>query len=125
MPGSMLYNFGSSILRASGDTRRPFYFLVIGGVINVLLNLFFVLVCGWDVGGVATATIAAQALSGVLVLRVLVQSRNFCRVKMSNLKIHWSYLRDMLWIGIPSSFQGACFALANLWIQNRFKHLRG
>ena len=117
MPGSMLYNFGSSILRASGDTRRPFYFLVIGGVINVLLNLFFVLVCGWDVGGVATATIAAQALSGVLVLRVLVQSRNFCRVKLSNLKIHWSYLRDILWIGIPSSFQGACFALANLWIQ--------
>ena len=67
MPAIMLYNFGSAVLRAAGDTRRPFYFLVSGGLVNVLLNLFFVIVCKWSVGGVATATIISQLLSGLLV----------------------------------------------------------
>ena len=117
MPAIMLYNFGSAVLRASGDTRRPFYFLVIGGLVNVLLNLFFVIVCKWSVSGVATATIISQLLSGLLVLRVLVISRNACRIRFPQLKIHWGYLKSMLWIGVPAGLQSACFSLANLWVQ--------
>ena len=117
MPGIMLYNFGSAILRASGDTRRPFYFLVTAGIVNVLFNLFFVIVCNWSVGGVAAATVLSQILAGILVLRVLVTSRSSCRVKLPSLKIHWSVLKDMLWIGVPTGLQGACFSLANLWVQ--------
>ncbi len=117
MPVQMLYNFGSAVLRAAGDTKRPFYFLVFGGVINVLLNLFFVLVCKWDVGGVAVATVISQAVAALLVLRVLINSRDICRIKYGCLKIHWSYLREMLRIGVPTGFQTACFSFANLWIQ--------
>ena len=117
MPGIMLYNFGSAILRASGDTRRPFYFLIAAGIINVVLNLFFVVVCHWSVGGVATATIVSQIIAGLLILRVLLTSRTVCRVRIAQLKIHWRYLKDMLWIGVPAGFQGACFSLANLWVQ--------
>ena len=116
MPGIMLYNFGSAVLRASGDTRRPFYFLVTGGIINVLLNMFFVIICKWNVGGVATATIISQIFAGLLVLRVLVNSRNACRVRLSRLTIHWSYLKSMLRIGVPAGIQSACFSLANLWV---------
>lgn len=117
MPGIMLYNFGGAVLRAQGDTRRPFYFLVTAGIVNVLLNLFFVIVCKWSVGGVATATIISQCLAAALVLRVLVNSRNACRIKLSQLSIHWSYLKTMLWIGVPAGVQSACFSLANLWVQ--------
>lgn len=117
MPAIMLYNFGSAVLRAAGDTRRPFYFLVIGGVVNVILNLFFVVVCKWNVGGVATATIISQLLSGLLVLRVLVTSRNACRVRFKQLMIHWNLLKSMLWIGVPAGLQSACFSFANLWVQ--------
>ena len=117
MPGIMLYNFGSAVLRSFGDTRRPFYFLVTAGIINVLLNLFFVIVCKWSVGGVATATIVSQGIAALLVLRVLITSRNASRIKLAQLKIHWSYLKSMLWIGVPAGIQSACFSLANLWVQ--------
>ncbi|MBO7146983.1 MAG: MATE family efflux transporter [Lentisphaeria bacterium] len=117
MPVIMLYNFGSAILRAAGDTRRPFYFLVIGGILNVFLNLIFVLCLGWDVGGVATATVISQALSAGLVLYVLMKLRDSCRVKWQGLHIEWRSLREMMWIGIPTGFQSSCFSLANLLIQ--------
>lgn len=117
MPAIMLYNFGSAVLRAAGDTRRPFYFLVVGGVANVIFNLFFVVVCKWNVGGVATATIISQLLSGLLVLRVLVNARNACRVRFKQLMIHWNLLKSMLWIGVPAGLQSACFSFANLWVQ--------
>ena len=118
MPLVMLYNFGSSILRASGDTRRPFYFLVFAGIINVLLNLFFVIVCGWDVGGVATATVISQAVSASLVLRVLLVTPGAIRVRLDKLKIHWQSLREIMWVGIPAGFQASCFSIANLLIQS-------
>ncbi|MBO5307544.1 MAG: MATE family efflux transporter [Lentisphaeria bacterium] len=117
MPLIMLYNFGSAILRASGDTKRPFYFLVFSGIINVLLNLFFVLVCRWDVGGVATATVISQAIAAVLVLRVLVTEKSGCRIRLNMLKIDWKILREMMWFGIPAGFQSSCFSIANIMIQ--------
>lgn len=118
MPLIMLYNFGSAVLRAMGDTKRPFYFLVIAGIINVILNLFFVLWFHWDVAGVATATVVSQAVAAVLVLRVLINLRDPCRVKLSNLRIEWKSLRAMMWIGIPAGFQASCFSLSNLLIQS-------
>ena len=118
IPMQMLYNFGSSILRAMGDTKRPFYFLVIAGIINVLLNFFFVLVCRWDVGGVATATIISQTVSALLVLRTLVNSRTVCRIWLRRLGIHWKTFWEMMRIGVPAGFQGSCFAIANIMIQS-------
>ena len=118
MPVVLLYNFGSSIMRAAGDTKRPFYFLVIGGVINVLLNLFFVLVCGMDVGGVALATIISQAVSAGMILQALSHMGEGCRFCWKKLHIEWKNLREMLWLGVPAGFQSSCFSLANILIQS-------
>ena len=118
MPAVMLYNFGSAILRAMGDTTRPFYFLLFAGVVNVILNLFFVIVCHWDVAGVATATVISQAISGVLILRVLYQMRGPCRFKWQNLRFKWKNMRELLWIGLPAGFQSSCFSLSNILIQS-------
>ena len=118
MPIVLLYNYGSSIMRAAGDTKRPFYFLIIGGIINVLMNLFFVLCCGMDVGGVALATIISQCVSVVLLLRSLQHMGNGCRFVFRKLRIDWKTLRDMLWLGVPAGFQASCFSLANILIQS-------
>ena len=118
MPMVMLYNFGSAVLRAMGDTTRPFYFLLIAGIINVLFNLFFVIVCHWDVAGVATATIISQGIAGILVLRVLYKMRGPCRFKWQNLRFKWKNMRELLWIGLPAGFQASCFSLSNILIQS-------
>ncbi len=118
MPMVMLYNFGSAVLRAMGDTVRPFYFLLFAGVINVLLNLFFVVVFHWDVAGVAAATVISQAIAGVLVLRVLHNMRGPCRFKWQNLRFKWKNMRELLWIGVPAGFQASCFSLSNILIQS-------
>ena len=117
MPLIMLYNFGSAVLRAMGDTRRPFYFLVLAGIINVALNLIFVILWHWDVAGVAAATVISQGVAALLVLKVLVDLRTPCRVKLSNLRIEWKSLRAMMWIGIPAGFQASCYSLSNIIIQ--------
>lgn len=118
MPIVLLYNFGSSIMRAAGDTKRPFYFLVVGGIINVLLNLFFVICCGMDVGGVALATIISQGFSAAMILRSLMHMGEGCRFKWKKLRIAWKNLREMLWLGVPAGFQSSCFSLANILIQS-------
>lgn len=117
-PLLMLYNFGSAILRAMGDTTRPFYFLLFGGIINVLLNLFFVIFCHWDVAGVAAATVISQGVSGWMILRVLQKMRGPCRFKWQNLRFKWKNMREMLWIGLPAGFQSSCFSLSNILIQS-------
>ena len=118
MPLIMLYNFGSAILRALGDTKRPCFFLIIAGIINVVLNLFFVLVFHWDVAGVATATVLSQGVAAILILGVLMKLRTPCRVKLKTLRIEWKSLRAMMWIGVPAGFQASCFSLSNLVIQS-------
>ena len=118
MPLLMLYNFGSAILRAMGDTTRPFYFLLFGGVINVLLNLFFVLIFHWDVAGVAVATAISQGISGWMILQVLQKMRGPCRFKWQNLRFKWKNMRELLWIGLPAGFQSSCFSLSNILIQS-------
>ena len=117
LPVVMLYNFGSAVMQSMGDTKRPFYFLVVAGVVNVLLNLFFVLVCHWGVAGVAAATVISQGIAALLVLRVLIKTPGACRLKLRKLRMHGSTLLDMLHIGFPAGIQRGCFPLANLWVQ--------
>ena len=118
MPATMLYNFGSAILRSIGDTKRPLYFLFIAGVVNVVLNLFFVLVCGMDVDGVATATVISQVISAALVLICLMRLDGMCKVELKKLHIFKDKLISMIRIGLPAGLQGAVFSISNVLIQS-------
>lgn len=118
MPATMLYNFGAAILRAQGDTQRPLYFLFVAGVINVGLNLIFVICFHMGVAGVATATVASQCVSALLVARCLMREEGFCRLELHKLKIHKSRLLLMLRIGLPAGMQGAIFSISNVLIQS-------
>lgn len=118
MPVIMLYNFGSAVLRAIGDTRRPLYFLLLAGVINVLLNLFFVTQLHLGVAGVALATVLSQVVSAALVVRTLVKSDGCFKLEFRRLKIHPVRLRQMIRIGLPAGMQGAIFSISNVLIQS-------
>ena len=118
MPATMLYNFGAALLRAVGDTRRPLYYLTLAGVINVVLNLFFVIVCHFDVAGVAIATVASQCVSALLVLRCLTKAGGAVRLDLRQLKIHPVRLRQIMRVGIPAGIQGVLFSLSNVVIQS-------
>ena len=114
MPVIALYNFASALLRAMGDTRRPFYFLAAAGVLNVLLNLFFVIVLGIDVAGVALATVLSQCLSCFLTVRCLLRSTE---LKPRELRFSGGMFRDILRIGLPAGIQGSMYSIANFVIQ--------
>ncbi len=118
MPIIMLYNFGSAVLRAIGDTRRPLYFLLLAGIINVLLNLFFVTQLHLGVAGVALATVSSQAGSAGLVVRTLMKSEGCFRLELSKLKIYPERLKQMIRIGLPAGMQGAIFSISNVLIQS-------
>ena len=118
MPAMMLYNFGSAVLRAVGDTRRPLYFLMIAGVINVVLNLFFVISLSMGVAGVALATIISQAVSAILVLLCLMRSESDYRVELNKLRIVKDKMLKMIQIGLPAGMQGALFSVSNVLIQS-------
>lgn len=118
MPFMMLYNFSAAILRAVGDTKRPLYFLSAAGVINVGLNLIFVIVFKWQVFGVAFATIISQAVSAILVLRCLMKEENELKVELKKLRIYKDKILRMMQIGIPSGIQGMMFSISNVVIQS-------
>ena len=118
MTFSMLYNFGSAILRAAGDTRSPLIFLTIAGVLNVILNIVFVALFKLDVAGVALATSISQAVSAVLVLRVLIKRQDECRFEFKKMYIHKSALLRMAKIGVPAGLQGSLFSISNVLIQS-------
>lgn len=118
MPAMMLYNFGSSILRAVGDTKRPLYFLTIAGVINVILNLIFVIVFHMSVDGVALATTISQIVSAVLVVLCLMKVDGPYRLELKKLRISRHKLGMMIRIGLPAGFQGAVFSISNVLIQS-------
>ena len=118
MPVVMLYNFGSAILRAVGDTRRPLYFLTIAGVVNIVLNLFFVIVMHMDVAGVALATVISQCISSGLVLRCLAKSEGGLKLELSKIKIHRKKMFQIFKIGLPAGMQGAIFSVSNVLIQS-------
>lgn len=118
MPAMMLYNFGSAILRAVGDTKRPLYFLTAAGVVNVALNLLFVIVFQLDVAGVAIATVTSQTISAFLIVRCLMKEQGDIRLEPNRLRIDRRTFRDILRIGLPAGFQGTVFSLSNVVIQS-------
>lgn len=118
MPAMMAYNFGAAILRAVGDTRRPLYYLLAAGVINVVLNLIFVIVFSMDVAGVALATDLSQVVSALLVLRCLMRSDADYRLELGRLKVVPNKLWKMIQIGVPAGLQGALFSISNVLIQS-------
>lgn len=117
-PAMMIYNFGSAILRAIGDTRRPLYYLLFSGVLNVLLNLLFVIGFRMDVAGVATATVISQTVSAVLTVRCLIKETGSVHLELSKMKIHFDKLKEMLMVGIPAGLEGSLFSIANVAIQS-------
>lgn len=118
MPVILLYNYGSAILRAIGDTKRPLYYLAIAGVLNIILNLILVIVFQMSVAGVALATIISQTLSAVLVIRCLMHIEGGCHLDLHQLKIHTNKLWKILQLGLPAGLQGSIFSLSNVLIQS-------
>lgn len=118
MPVILLYNYGSAILRAIGDTKRPLYYLAIAGVLNIILNLILVIVFEMSVAGVALATIISQTLSAVLVIRCLMHIEGGCHLDLHQLKIHTNKLWKILQLGLPAGLQGSIFSLSNVLIQS-------
>ena len=118
MPFMMVYNFGSAVLRAVGDTKRPLYYLLIAGVVNVVLNLIFVIVFSMGVAGVAAATVVSQAISAALVVRCLIQTDSAYRLVLQGMKIAPDKLIKMVQIGVPAGMQGALFSISNVLIQS-------
>ena len=126
MPALGIFNFGNAVLSAAGDTKRPLYYLSLAGILNVLMNLFFVIVCRMNVAGVAIASILAQYFSAVMVLALLLRTKECFGLKPGDLKISPNKLKRIICIGIPSAFQYAIFAIANLFVQtgvNSFDHV--
>ena len=118
MTFNMIYNFGGSILRAAGDTRSPLIILTLAGILNVLLNVFFVTVFRLNVAGVALATTMSQALSAVLVLIVLSKRTDSCRLYLRQVRLYPKQIVKMLHIGIPAGIQGSLFSISNVIIQS-------
>ena len=118
MTATMLYNFGAALLRAGGDTQRPLYFLFAAGVVNVVLNLFFVIKLQMDVAGVALATVISQCISAALVIRCLMRESGALHLDLKKLRIHPMKLKQIMQVGIPAGLQGVLFSLANVTVQS-------
>lgn len=118
MPFNLLYNFGSSILRACGDTKRPLLILSAAGVVNIALNLLFVAVFQMDVAGVAIATTISQFLSAVLVLFVLKKRKGYGHLDFKRIRLYKSALKDITTIGLPAGIQSTIFSFSNTLIQS-------
>ena len=118
MPVQMVYNFCAAILRATGDTKRPLYFLTIAGVVNLLLNLLFVIVFNMSVAGVALATVLSQLISTALVLRALMLQEGSIRLCLKKLRIVPEQLTQIVRVGLPCGIQSSVFALSTVIIQS-------
>lgn len=118
MPACMVYNFGASILRSIGDTKRPLLFLMIAGIVNVALNLVTVIGFHMGVAGVAIATAASQVVSAALVVRSLMKREDACRLVLRHLRIYPDKLFSIIRVGLPAGLQGAVFSISNVLIQS-------
>lgn len=123
LPVIFLYNFEAAIFRSAGDTKTPLVALALSGVLNVILNLFFVVVLNKTVDGVAIATVLANVVSSVVLLRRLLRSELFIHVEFKDLRIDWKILWRILKIGIPAGIQGAVFSLSNIVVQSAINSL--
>ena len=120
--GLLLYNMGSGILRAVGDSQRPFYFLLVSAGVNTALDLLFVLKFGMGVEGVAYATIIAQAVSAALTIAVLIGYDGSVKLSLRDLRIHWRMLKKIVAVGIPAALQMAITAFSNVFVQGYINH---
>ena len=117
MPAMAIFNYGNGLLSACGETKRPLAYLTAAGVLNVILNLFFVIVCKKAADGVAIASVISQYLSALLILRHLFMRSDACRLRFTTRYIDKKACKNVLSLGIPSGFQSAIFAIANLFVQ--------
>ncbi len=117
-PALMVYNFGSAILRAVGDTKRPLYFLTTAGVLNVILNIIFVVLLKMDVAGVALATVISQCLSAFLTVLCLIKEREEIHLDLKKLRIKKRVLIGIIKVGLPAGVQGCIFSMSNVLIQS-------
>ncbi len=120
--GLMFYNIGASILQAVGDSKRPFYFLAAAALINIVLDLLFVIVFHMGVEGVAYATVIAQMVSAVLVMMTLFKTEACVRISLSKLKMHWDILARIIRVGIPAALQMAIISFSNIFVQSYINH---
>lgn len=118
VPATLFYNFGSAIMRSYGDTKRPMYILVVSGLVNVVLNIVFVLLFHMSVDGVAIATVVSQVLSAALVLKILFDPKDQYKLRFRELHIHKKQLVAIARIGIPSGLGGMVFSISNVIIQS-------
>ena len=124
MPAMALYNFGNAVCSAFGDTKKPLYYLGVAGIVNIVLNLFFVIVCKMDVAGVAAASIISQYLSAFLILRALVKVGGDYALRLSKLRFDKRMAGYLIQIGLPAGLQNGIFQVANLFLSSSLvKHL--
>lgn len=117
MPALALYNFGNAVFSAVGDTKRPLRYLSLAGVVNVVLNLFFVIVCQMDVAGVAAASVISQYISAVLIMADLFRCKEVHGLRMSRMCLKGDKAKAIISLGLPSGLQNVIFQVANLFIQ--------
>lgn len=117
-PAASIFNFGSAIMRAKGDTKSPLIFLTISGILNVVLNLLFVIVCKMDVAGVAVATIISQIVSAILIIHTLSKEEYPYKLHFKQIRIHMAEFKRILLIGLPIAIQSSIFSISNMIIQS-------
>ena len=115
---NMVYNFCASILRAAGDTKSPLIFLTLAGVVNVVLNVIFVIVFHMNVAGVALATTISQGISAVLVVIALMRRTDACKLELNKMRFYKPQLMKIIRIGLPAGIQGSLFSISNVIIQS-------
>lgn len=123
MPIILLYNFEAAIFRSIGETQKPLMALIAASLVNIVLDLFFVCVCKLDVTGVAIATVLANAVSALILLRLLLKTDSIIKLEWSRLHIDMPILKEIVRIGLPAGIQGAVFSLANVVIQGAINSL--
>lgn len=118
IPFFMIFNFASAILRSMGDTRRPLYILLVAGIVNTVLNLFFVICLKMSVAGVAIATCISNVISAGLIVWILLNEEETYRLHLKDISLKWEELKKMLQIGVPAGIQGMIFSFSNLLMQS-------
>lgn len=123
MPVIFLYNFEAAIFQSQGDTKTPLMCLIISGIVNVILNLFFVIVIGMTVDGVALATVISNGISSMLLFAFLLKGKTPLTIEKQRFRIHAELLKEMLQIGLPAGLQGMVFSISNILIQSAVNSL--
>ena len=123
MPVIFLYNFEAAIFQSQGDTKTPLMCLIISGIVNVILNLFFVIVIGMTVNGVALATVISNGISSMLLFAFLLKGKTPLTIEKQRFNIHAELLKEMLQIGLPAGLQGMVFSISNILIQSAVNSL--